>query len=461
MARKDTDPDAFEELYVRNLRFVVSIVRGMVYNENDLMDMISIGNGGLRDAITKFDPTVSTAKLSTYAGWWIKQRLLRAFPAQRMIRVPVHVASQYVKLNRISAKMAEELGRPPTADEIHEETGTSLKKIHEWEQSSAPVSLDAALEMSDGEGSTRGDLIADENAHMASDSVGTGDDFASVVSAMRTCLTDVQYDVLMSRYGLKDGGKGDVLEAIGKKYRVTRERIRQIQNKALQLVRDHIRRSENEFTASTNRTTAPQMGSSGNITRVVRKDGIKIDRDAFVTESTETKGWSLPANGHNSPFSPAFLFAMKTIDYNPVEVSKRIKGEREAQGFKSARLFAEQKGISTSNYCNAECRPTMVSNDFLSRVATALGVRYDWLMHETGEKKLSTNEVNPTVAKGGRLKTTPHAGSAGLETESLASCMKQFERIKKRVKEVEAEMTQLVKDRVIVRAKIDKFLSED
>jgi RNA polymerase primary sigma factor len=366
--RKDTDPRAFEELYVRNLRFVVAVVRGMTSNENDILDYISVGNEGLRRAIAKFDPERGS-KLSTYASWWIKQQVLRNIPSNRLVRIPIYAFTENAKLNRISEKMSEELGRPPTADEIHEETGVSLSKIRRWQDAAMPTSLDAPISDADGSG-TIGDVIADSSAQSASNEVEAGDSFTNVIEAMKARLSDQQYNILMRRFGLKKGDKGETLEEIAVDYGVTRERIRQIQKAALKLVKKELEHRENVLT----KHTKLKAGVVG-----------KLDRNDFQTEGVKTRTGS------------TFCASMEAEK----GTGARLREERLRLGYPSARKFAADKGLSLANYCNAEVRPHIVSASFMSRVAAVIGVSYNWLTTGEGQKHAPGQLNEGTVKKGG------------------------------------------------------------
>ncbi len=227
------DAEARDHMIRANLRLVVKIARDYEGMGLPLMDMINEGNMGLMRAVQRFDPTKG-AKLSTYAAWWIKQSIKRAIANQgRTIRVPAHLVDRIAQIRRVALRLQEELGRPPEDAEIAEELGLRTRRVTDLLQAiQRPVSLDAPVE--EGEMAI-GERVADEQASTAFEDVCRG----QAVSAVREFLDVLnvrEREILRLRFGL-DGGREHTLEEIGEIFRVTRERIRQLQNAALAKLR--------------------------------------------------------------------------------------------------------------------------------------------------------------------------------------------------------------------------------
>lgn len=227
---KKGDKEARALMIKANLRLVVKIARDYGNFGLPLLDLISEGNIGLMKAVERFDPAKG-GKLSTYASWWIRQSIKRSLANQsKTIRLPVHLVDKIAKLRRVAMQMSEELGREPTDDELAEEVGLSVAKVSQIKiVSIRPASLDAPL--SEDDSTQFGDLVGDDNAVDPAESLSDRD-LQDEVADLLHVLDDRERKILNSRFGL-DGGKARTLEEVGKKFGVTRERIRQLQNIAL------------------------------------------------------------------------------------------------------------------------------------------------------------------------------------------------------------------------------------
>ena len=229
------DQAARDHMIKANLRLVVRLASDYRDFGVPLLDLISEGNIGLIKAVERFDPRKG-GKLSTYAAWWIRQSIKRALANQsKTIRLPVHVVDKISRMRRAALALSEEIGREPTDEELAMELGVPASRVaHLRSVSVRPTSLDAPIS-DEGDTATFGEIVGDENALSPFDDVRERN-LRSDLHRMVNSLEKREADILRMRFGL--GGHDELtLEKVGRKFKVTRERVRQLQNLALRKVR--------------------------------------------------------------------------------------------------------------------------------------------------------------------------------------------------------------------------------
>ncbi|MFT6864860.1 MAG: RNA polymerase primary sigma factor [Akkermansiaceae bacterium] len=240
---KDGDEKARDHMIRANLRLVVKIARDYSNYGLPLADLISEGNIGLMKAVEKYEPAKG-GKLSTYATWWIKQSVKRALSNQsKTVRLPIHMVDKISRLQRISNSLIEELGRQPTADELAEILGIPRKKLAMIKQAAQRLtSLDAPI--GDDDSDSYAETIGDSSALDPLEALASKEIYGELLNGLRRLLDKRESKIIEARFGL-DGKKPMTLQEIGCDFGLTRERIRQVQNKALEKMRTALEKKEN------------------------------------------------------------------------------------------------------------------------------------------------------------------------------------------------------------------------
>jgi RNA polymerase primary sigma factor len=238
---KKGDRKAREQMIKANLRLVVKIARDYEGLGLPLLDLISEGNIGLMKAVERFDPSFG-AKVSTYAAWWIKQAMKRALANQsKTIRLPVHMLDKISKMHRAERQLHEALGREPTDEELGDELGVTGSRVAEMRVASIkPSSLDAPI--GDEDSCTFGDVVQDERAETPYERLA-GDTSTRTLRELVKNLEPREADILSARFGLS-GAPQKTLDEVGKHFHVSRERVRQLQNKALAKLRAMLEKTD-------------------------------------------------------------------------------------------------------------------------------------------------------------------------------------------------------------------------
>jgi RNA polymerase primary sigma factor len=244
---KRGDKKAREQMITANLRLVVKIARDYQGLGLPLLDLINEGNIGLMKGVQRFDPGKG-AKLSSYASWWIKQAIRRALSNQsKTIRLPVHVVDKMAHIRKVEVKLRETFDREPTDEEVADDIGLDARRVRRYREASrAPVSLDSPIGHEDS--TSISEVVADSNAAAPFDQIVEANDNELVQQVLAT-LDARESRILAMRFGLDDR-KPKTLEEVAERFGVTRERIRQIQEQALQKMRVKIAERETPSAAT-------------------------------------------------------------------------------------------------------------------------------------------------------------------------------------------------------------------
>ncbi len=247
---KKGDEKARQLMIHANLRLVVKIAHDYARYGLPLLDLISEGNIGLTKAVERFDPKKG-GKLSTYAAWWIKQAIKRALANQsKTIRLPAHLVDKISRMRRVQRQLMQETGREPSEEDVARRLGVPASTVSQWLVLSLhPSSLDAPIG-EDGNGEL-GDIIGDAKGRMPYDEINDRQ-LKEEVERLMGRLAKREREILRYRYGLK-GAKVETLEMVGRRFRITRERVRQIQNTAVLKLRTMLEEEDRPNTAAMRR----------------------------------------------------------------------------------------------------------------------------------------------------------------------------------------------------------------
>jgi RNA polymerase primary sigma factor len=233
------DQSAAERLVTANLRFVISYVKKYQGHGLDLSELVAIGNEGLLKAVKKFDPDQGV-KFISYAVWWVRQAVLKALAEQtRSVRIPLNQNAHLIKMSRTEMVLAQELGREPTDNEIARALGDSVENVRTARRMTATeVSLDAPVDRTDRDAATLGERFAGVEAGEIEETTDSNLMRGFIDAVFRKYLTPRERKILYLYYGLEPGSEAMTLEKIGALMGVTRERIRQIRERAFEKLRD-------------------------------------------------------------------------------------------------------------------------------------------------------------------------------------------------------------------------------
>ena len=233
------DRDAAERLVTANLRFVISYVKKYQGHGLDLSELVAIGNEGLLRAVKKFDPDQGV-KFISYAVWWVRQAVLKALAEQtRSVRIPLNQNSQLIRMVRAQTYLAQELGREPTDNEVAKALDDSVGNVRNARRmTAAELSLDAPIDRSDKDAATFGERFAGHDGYEIEEGTDGRLMREFIDRIFETYLTPRERKILYLYYGLEEGSEGMTLEKIGSLMGVTRERIRQIRERAFEKLRE-------------------------------------------------------------------------------------------------------------------------------------------------------------------------------------------------------------------------------
>jgi RNA polymerase primary sigma factor len=232
------DPKAAERLVTANLRFVISYVKKYQGHGLDLSELVAIGNEGLLKAVKKFDPDQGV-KFISYAVWWVRQAVLKALAEQtRSVRIPLNQNSQLIRMSRTETYLTQEMGREPTDDEIARALDDSVDNVRSARRmTAAEISLDAPIDRTDKDAATVGERFAGDDGNVIEETTDAKMQREFIDRIFQKYLTPRERKILYLYYGLEDGSEGMTLEKIGALLGVTRERIRQIRERAFEKLR--------------------------------------------------------------------------------------------------------------------------------------------------------------------------------------------------------------------------------